>query len=314
MAGAKALVVREDGCTFRLTGAGGTSGPISQLADGQNRAGASGLHTPTYTIGANGAITDEDGRGCILTAPTTQFQCDLGASPIIGFSIGCDGRLSHNGSTQFLACQTGDNGWNIYTTAGLGQTGCVDITLNADSCHSNCPQSPPLPSIPSPPPLPPRPPVAKVCPTDLSATFEFPHLIVPVSSANPDKVYGNSYNGRLTRSDIRTLFNFDIPTSYAGKTCSLVFLFPRQDQLITSAYSINGDGNVGFASLGGVATQETTHNNAPGVGQDYGVFNLAPGNSYRVATFDCPAGTTQSYSMTARETDFHYFQDFNPSP
>lgn len=315
IAGVNPLVARHDGCTFHLTGAGGVTGQISQLADGQNRAGASGLQVSTYNIDAHGGIFDQNGRGCILTGPTTQFQCDLGASPRTGFSIGCDGNLSHNGDPHFVACQTGDNGWNIYTTAGPGQTGCVEITLNADACHSHCPQSSPLPPTPHPLPWPSSPPAApKVCPTDLSAAYEFPHLIVPVSSTNPDKAYGNSYSGLVSRSDVRTIFNFDIPASDTGKTCSLVFLFPRKEWLTTSAFTISGDGNFGFASLAGVANQGTTYNNAPDIAKDYGVLNLSPGNSYRVATFACPAGTTQSYVMTATGADLRYFQDYNPSP
>jgi Ubiquitin 3 binding protein But2 C-terminal domain len=308
IAGASALVIHDGGCTFTLTAAGGVSGQLSQLGDGQNRVGASGLAVATYIIGAEGGIFDQDGRGCILMPSTTQFRCDAGAGPTIGFSIGCDGTLSYNGDSTFVACQTGDNGLNVYTTAGLGQTSCIDITLNADSCHAEC-----APPAPPPPPSSP-PPTPKTCPADLSGTYEFPHLIVPISSSNPDRAYGTSYNGQVSRSDTRTIFNFDIPAVDAGKTCSLVFLFPRQDQLQTSAFTISGDGNVGFASLAGVVHQGTTYNSVPPVAQDYGIFSLSPGRSYSVATFDCPAGTTQSYSMTAAGTDFHYFQDYNPSP
>ena len=42
-------------------------------------------------------------------APTTQFQCDSGASPATGFSVGCDGTVAYNGSTTFYECQTGEN-------------------------------------------------------------------------------------------------------------------------------------------------------------------------------------------------------------
>jgi Ubiquitin 3 binding protein But2 C-terminal domain len=326
-AGVPALVIQDGGCTFKLTAAGGASGYVSQLGDGQNRVGAYGLAVATYTMGAEGGMFDRSGRGCILTPPTTQFQCDVGASPTSGFSIGCDGTLSYNDNSHFVACQTGDNSWNVYTTTGLGQTGCVDITLNADSCGSDCapaspssvPPSPVYPSsllstpLPSPPPSSPSP-TPKTCPADLSGIYEFPHLIVPVSSSNPNTAYGTSYNGQVSRSDIRTIFTFDIPAADARKTCSLVFLFPRQDQLQTSAFTISGDGIVGFGSLAGVVHQGTTYNTTPAVAKDYGIFALSPGKSYSVATFDCPAGTTQSYSMTATGTDFYYFQDYNPSP
>jgi hypothetical protein len=113
---------------------------------------------------------------------------------------------------------------------------------------------------------------------------------------------------------MRTIFNFNLPTSYTGKTCSLVFLFPRQDQLQASSFTTSGDGSIGFTSLTSVTNQKTTHNNFLGIAQDYGAFSLSPGNSYTVASFNCPAGTTQSYSMVSAETDFHHLQDYNAAP
>jgi Ubiquitin 3 binding protein But2 C-terminal domain len=314
IAGVQALVVQDGGCNFKLAAVGDPSGQIAQLGDGQNRVGPSDLPVATYTIGVDGGIFDQSGRGCILTIPTTQLQCDTGASPTTGFAIGCDGTLSYMGNFHFVACQTGSNGWNIFTSAGIGQTGCANITLSADSCRSGCPSSSmpsPVPSSPSPPSLPPPP---STCPVDLLGAFEFPHLIIPIGSTSPDSTYGTSYNGQVTKSDIQTIFNFDIPPSYTGKTCSLVFLFPRQDQLRTSAFTISGDGRISFASLKSVGNQGMTFNNAPAVANDFDTFNFSPGNSYTVATFTCPAGTTQSYLMRSAGTDFLYFQDYNPSP
>jgi Ubiquitin 3 binding protein But2 C-terminal domain len=312
IAGVNALVIRDGGCNFKLMSSGGVHGDISQLGDGQNRVGASGLQNAMYTMGDDGAMFDQNGRACRLTESTTQFQCDVGASPTTEFSIGCDGTLAYKGNSQFVACQTGDNGWNVYTTSGLGQTSCVDIKLNTDSCQSECPPNP-APEYPSTRVSPTSaPPAAKACPASLSGTFEFPHLIVPVSSANPDRAYGTQYNGQVSKSDICSVFNFDFPASYAGKTCSLVFLFPRQDQLTTSSFMITGDAKIGFAMLSGVANQATTHNSCPAVAKDYGVFSMAPGNSYHVASFACPAATRQSFLMMAAGTDFTYFQDYNP--
>ncbi|KAG9816487.1 hypothetical protein KCV05_g20465, partial [Aureobasidium melanogenum] len=129
-----ATLVARDQCCFSLTAAGGKTGAVGQLSDGQNRIGqTSGLATgsATYCIN-NGGLTDENGRGCILTPPTTQFQCDVGASPTTGFAVNSNGDLTYNGSTQFYACATGDNGgYNIYTTTTSAQTGCVAITLSS---------------------------------------------------------------------------------------------------------------------------------------------------------------------------------------
>jgi hypothetical protein len=109
--------------------------------------------------------------------------------------------------------------------------------------------------------------------------------------------------------------NFDIPPGDAGKTCSLVFLFPTQAQLMTSSYTFSGNGGIDFSKLNGAATTATSYSNAPAVATDYGMTVVAPGNSYRIATFPCPAGTTVSFEMKAvGDTCLTYFQDYNPSP
>ncbi|KKY25165.1 putative gpi anchored cell wall protein [Phaeomoniella chlamydospora] len=302
---AQAFVARDNTCCFHLTGSGSVGGTVGQLSDGQNRVGGS-QSAATYCIDSNGGITDGTGRGCILTPPTTQFQCDQGASPTAGFAIGCDGTLTYNGSSKFYACQTGDNGENIYTTTTDDQTGCTALTLTADSCKSGCPTSTTPSATPSA--------TSKSCPTNLSGNYQYPHLIVPVSSANPDKEYGTSYNGTITPNDISSIFNFDIPSSYSGETCSLIFLFPEQSQLETSSYSYSGDGKVDFSSLSGTATTSTDYANQPSVASDLGTFTVSPGHSYLISTFSCPAGQAVSYKLSSSSTNLNYFQDYNPSP
>ncbi|KAI5275073.1 hypothetical protein E4T47_01984 [Aureobasidium subglaciale] len=131
--GASASLLPRDQCCFSLNAAGGKSGVVGQLGDGQNRIGQSGglaNQQGTYCL-SNGGLTDQSGRGCILTPPTTQFQCDVGASPTTGFTVNSNSDLTYNGNTQFYACATGDNGGhNIYTVTTGDQTGCVKITLN----------------------------------------------------------------------------------------------------------------------------------------------------------------------------------------
>lgn len=303
---AQGFVARDSSCCFHLTASGSVSGEVDQLSDGQNRVGASGLPEGDYCINSSGGITDSQGRGCILTPPTTQFQCDSGASPTTGFSVGSDGTLSYNGSTKFYVCQTGDNGENIYTTTTSAQTGCSEITLTADNCKAPAPST--TTAAPSPTAT------AKTCPTNLSGAYEYPHLIVPVSKASPNKAYGTSYNGEVTPNDISSIFNFDIPASDSGKTCSLVFLFPEQSQLETSSYTISGNGVIDFASLKSVATSSTDYNNQPAVASDLGTFTVAPGNSYLISTFSCPSGQAVAYEMSSATTSLTYFQDYNPSP
>lgn len=67
-ASASALVVErgDNKCCFTLEASGGVSGTVGQLDDGQNRVG--GHHPPGhYCLSNSGGLTDNKGRGCILT-------------------------------------------------------------------------------------------------------------------------------------------------------------------------------------------------------------------------------------------------------
>ena len=153
------------------------------------------------------------------------------------------------------------------------------------------------------------------CPASLSGTFEYPHLIVPVDKSQPDQQGGTSYNGTIS-STISSIFNFDIPQTDAGKTCTLVFLLPEQSQLTTSAFSLSGSGGFDVAQLSSPATEQTTYNTVPSVASDLGgPSDVQPGNEYVIASGSCAAGQKISYEVTATGSlDLNYFQDYNPSP
>ena len=154
----------------------------------------------------------------------------------------------------------------------------------------------------------------KTCPTNLNGEYTAPHLIIPVDSSSPDTAPGTSYNGTIS-SSLTTLYKFDVPQSYADKTCSLVFLFPKQEDLETSAFTFNGDGKIDFASLESPVSEETSYSNMPGVKEDYGVTTVSPDNHYVISTFQCPAGEAVSYEMkNAGSTYLDFFEDYNPSP
>jgi len=158
-------------------------------------------------------------------------------------------------------------------------------------------------------------PAASGCPADINGAYQYPHLLVPVDASNPNKAYGTQYNGTLN-SKVSTIFNFDIPASYAGKTCSTVFLFPELNQLETSSYSFNDKGGFTIAILNGVADESTTYANAPAVAKQIGsVDALKRGSSYTLSQDACPAGARVSFEVTATGgLDLEYFQDYNPSP
>ncbi|KAI1531153.1 hypothetical protein PtrSN002B_010812, partial [Pyrenophora tritici-repentis] len=148
--GADALVIRHTSQCFQIESSGGPSGILGQLDDGQNRVGGSGLPTGCYCLDSDGGFTDSNGRGCILTPPTTQFQCDVGATPTDGFAMGPDGVITYNGDGTFYACPVNDEGeYNVYTKPAPGQEKCVEISFgSAGSCGSG---SGPAPSAASPP-------------------------------------------------------------------------------------------------------------------------------------------------------------------
>ncbi|XMA12767.1 hypothetical protein WAI453_005558 [Rhynchosporium graminicola] len=307
IASTNAIVTRWAPCCFHLSSTGAVTGTVGQLDDGQNRVG--GPLSPAQYCIADGAITDAHGRGCVVTPGVTQYQCDSGAAPAPGFSVGCDGTISYNGDTTFWECQTGDQGEaNIY--AHPSGTQCGQITLKADSCFSSC-APPPSPPLPSPSPTPTSP---KSCPTNLNGEWEFPHLIIPIDSANPNTAYGTSYFGEVS-STISSIFNFDIPSTDSGKTCTLIFLFPLASQLQTSSFTFSGNGAISFSQLDGVANNATTYANAPGEKRFIGTGVVSPGNAYRIDTFACPAAEALSFEFRAvGDTYLRGFQDWNPEP
>jgi len=160
---------------------------------------------------------------------------------------------------------------------------------------------------------------AGACPARLSAgQYEYPHLIIPVSSHEPETAFGTSYNGTIN-SVVSSIFNFDIPASDAGKTCSLIFLLPQQTELTTSAFELTGSGGLDISQLKAPATEQTTYNSVPQT-EVYmpehlgGPSGVAPGNEYVVTSGPCAAGQRIGYLVAATGTlNLNYFQDYNPS-
>ncbi|KAM0812569.1 hypothetical protein AB5N19_12560 [Seiridium cardinale] len=126
-------------CKFTLSAGAPFSCPAGQLPDGQIRLNGS-EPTSTFCIDQGGKITDQNGYGCIVTdPPTTQIQCNKGADPVVGFSIGSDETLQYQGSSQFYACPATDTEWNIYVSPNFGQPKCIPVKLVADGCGTQTP-------------------------------------------------------------------------------------------------------------------------------------------------------------------------------
>ena len=150
------------------------------------------------------------------------------------------------------------------------------------------------------------------CPASLSGTHEFPHLIVPVNKDSPTTAGDTSYNGTFS-STVSSIFNFDIPESDSGKTCSLVFLLPTQSELSTSAFSLSGIGGLDVAQLKTPATEQTSYSTISAVESDLGgPTSVTPGNEYIISSGSCAAGQTVSYEVSATGSlALNYFQDSN---
>ena len=155
------------------------------------------------------------------------------------------------------------------------------------------------------------------CPKDLPAagSFEFPHLIIPISKSNPASTYPNTYFPNITPGDVSTVFNFDIHGS--GQNCELGFYFPRQDQLTSSSFTFSGPGTFTFSiSVPGPGAQEgtTSWSNQPSASNSNGfpkTIILQPGNYHSLIMGACVPGLA-SLTISSVDTCFTWFQDFNP--
>jgi len=118
---------------------------------------------------------------------------------------------------------------------------------------------------------------------------------------------------------VSSIYNFDIPASDAGKTCSLVFLLPTQSQLITSSFTLTGTGGMTVSRLQSPATQQTTYNTCPAVAKDSllprTIDSVTPGNEYVIASGSCFAGQTIAWEVSATGSlSLDYFQNYSPAP
>ncbi|KAI9649445.1 hypothetical protein NHQ30_002021 [Ciborinia camelliae] len=305
-------------CTFYMTAIGAPNGSIVETTIGENRIGGS-YPQGVYSIDAK-VLIDVEGHNCSVSSTTAQFHCIQGSAVTL-FTLGDNGHLLYNNTNaDWLACPaTGpgeDGSFNIYTQEKKNKTGCetIQIVTGGFSCGAlGRPTSTVTSSVASAtstaasstvPASTSTAPAAVSCPTDItSGPFQYPHLIVPISSTSPDYAFGNQFTAHITPENT-TLFNFDIPfaSPYTG-TCSLLFLFPVASATQAGTYNFTGieeeteeNGGIDFALLSGIANIDTTYNTQPAVENDLGTVQVIPGHGYTVATFACPAGKTVTYS------------------
>lgn len=132
----------------------------------------------------------------------------------------------------------------------------------------------------------------------------------------PDTAFGTVYSPTINDTSF-VIYNFDIPASYAGKTCDLVWALPDHNQLETSSYTESGVPTELMALvLGFPATVNTTLNTVPGFTAMAGTF-MAHGVTVIDST-PCAAGTAVAYALLPGDMSGNYsltyFQDYNPCP
>ncbi|OCK76950.1 hypothetical protein K432DRAFT_385067 [Lepidopterella palustris CBS 459.81] len=120
-----------------------------------------------------------------------------------------------------------------------------------------------------------------VCPVNLSSTYEYPHLIVPVNECNLNTALGNGHPLYPPCS------NFDIPAFRAGKTSSLVFILPTKTQQWWDQYTMSGAGAINVYKLPNPASTISTFNNIDAGELVGSVPNLTPGSVCTISSGPC---------------------------
>jgi hypothetical protein len=336
LAASARLIPRQTPCSFVMNAVGSPNGSVVEDVIGENRIG--GTYPRGYYYISNNTLYDGMGHNCIIWSQSKQLQCIAGSGgEPTKFSFADDGNLLHNGSTSWLACPASgpgnDGSYDIFTDAKPNTTSCQVITLRtggfnctalggpsssssasntlptlaASSTSSTSTTSASTSATPT-----------TACPTDISSgVFQFPHLIVPTSPNASDHAFGNQFSATISPINT-TLFNFDIPSAAPyNDTCALLFLFPFGEATYFSGIEEEeGEhGGLDFALLEEVANADTTYNTTGDIAKDYGKVEVLPGNNYTVATFDCQAGVTVTYSVSSRgNVELDYFQQSGSNP
>jgi len=330
-------------CTFYMSAVGEPNGSIVEDTIGENRIGGGYPQGVYYMTGHT--LFDGLNHNCLIWPSTLQFQCTQGVGVATNFTLADDGNLMYDASEKWFACPAAgpgnDGSYNIFSDALQNTTGCESVTLRTGGFSCAAEGRPPsstsaVPTTTATPPsayqepaptssAAPTTSAAHACPTDLTAgVYQFPHLIIPTSSQQPNTSFGNSYKAWISPTNT-TLFSFDLPqasTTYNG-TCSLLFLFPFGSDLDPSAgmYYFSGieeeegeKGGLNFAKLAGSISSTTRYSEIQ-VATNYGNTTILPGNNYTVATFPCTTNQQNAFAMSSvGGVELDYFQDSAPSP
>lgn len=205
---------------------------------------------------------------------------------------------------QPLFTTTSNTNWISFITSTASIISSSSTTSNWFSIISGSPTT--LTTMPrttaSPSSLPGR--VNQSCLVDLDGQYVAPNFIIPVNKALPNQVSGGTgYYGCLS-STASTVFTFDIPSSYANRTCSIIFLLSTSQR-----YTITGSGGLTVSLLSSTINAAISYaalENATKVG---GVDDVVPGTNAVMWSQQCEAGSRQSILLQATGSlNLTYFQ------
>lgn len=151
-------------------------------------------------------------------------------------------------------------------------------------------------------------------PIDLSGLYEIPNLLVPIDLSTPGNILGNRYIAQIS-STHSTLFDFNIPPEYQGKTCNLVFHVPPESQEWWHPWHLTTPGGIVFSQLEVPATALTSADTVSGsTSGPIGAVNSLESGAHLVSSAPCEAGKILGYRADAvGATDLQYFQMTSPA-
>ncbi len=165
------------------------------------------------------------------------------------------------------------------------------------------------------------PPKTDVCMPHLTPNYyQAPSLIIPVSEEAPEVCYGTQYIAQITNVN-STVYNFDIPETWEGANCKVVFDFPVKEKVYFQEgykYTPSKDMDGAFVNvhlLNGTIDMDTNYSNLPEDVAHIGNATVVPGNSYTIVEEKCRAGQRLAFNLdSVNGSAIEYFQATGPSP
>lgn len=133
-----------------------------------------------------------------------------------------------------------------------------------------------------------------------------------------DSAAQTNYTGKCSDDD-STLFRFDIPTSYSGSICEVIFALPRHDSMETSDYQMSNTsmsmGSMGVIPMSSVPYEGMSLDDAVAERTgDEAMWSPVVDGIFTVYKGPCAAGQSIGFMMQCVGMSLTYFQDYNPCP